>query len=290
VAETVSRREAQFDAMLRHLGAAYYQTLRGEASAADMTRAVEAVTEFQARGNRGTEVGGSGQGGALGAAGRGLRRRGQWRVRDVMTTDVVTAGRNMSYKQTARLMTSQRVSAIPVVAKGGRVVGLVSEADVLRKAERRSWRWGNGLSGRARRDRVKARARTAGELMTYPVITIRTDAPLSAAARLMNAHHIRRLPVVNAAGDLIGIVSRRDLMKVFLRPDQEITAEVNEALGQILLEDARQVAVCVRDGLVTLTGALGHEDLIPVAVGLASGVAGVVAVINRLTRQEAHNG
>jgi osmotically-inducible protein OsmY len=85
-------------------------------------------------------------------------------------------------------------------------------------------------------------------------------------------------------------VSRRDLMKVFLRPDEEITAEVNEVLGQILLEDARQVAVCVRDGVVTLAGALGHEDLIPVAVGLASGVAGVVAVINGLTRQEAHNG
>ena len=98
--------------------------------------------------------------------------------------------------------------------------------------------------------------------MTSPVITIHPDASLSAAARLMNAHHVRRLPVVNAAGDLVGIVSRHDLMKVFLRPDEEITAEVNEALGQILLEDAGQIAVFVRDGVVTLAGELGHKDLI----------------------------
>jgi CBS-domain-containing membrane protein len=126
--------------------------------------------------------------------------------------------------------------------------------------------------------------------MTSPVITIHPDASLSAAARLMNAHRIRRLPVVDAAGDLVGIVSRRDLMKVFLRPDEDITAEVSSVLGQILPEDAGQVTVSVSDGVVTLDGALGDQDLIPVAVGLTSGVDGVVAVANRLTRQEAHDG
>jgi osmotically-inducible protein OsmY len=100
---------------------------------------------------------------------------------------------------------------------------------------------------------------------------------------------MRRLPVVNAAGDLIGIVSRRDLMKVFLRPDEEITAEVSHELAQILLDNAGQVTVSVLDGVVTLGGELDDEDLIPVAVGLASGVDGVVAVVNRLTRQEAHD-
>ena len=206
-----------------------------------------------------------------------------------MTADVVTADRNMSYKQAAELLTGQRVSAIPVVAKGGRVIGMVSEADVLRKAERRPWRRGGRLAGRARRDQAKARARTAGELMTSPAITISPDASLSAAARLMNAHRIRRLPVVNAAGDLVGVVSRRDLMKVFLRPDEDITAEVSGVLAQILPEDAGQVTVGVSDGVVTLDGALDDQDLIPVAVGLASGVDGVVAVVNRLTRQEAHD-
>ena len=206
-----------------------------------------------------------------------------------MTADVVTADRNMSYKQAAELLTGQRVSAIPVVAKGGRVIGMVSEADVLRKAERRPWRRGGRLAGRARRDQAKARARTAGELMTSPAITISPNASLSAAARLMNAHRIRRLPVVNAAGDLVGVVSRRDLMKVFLRPDEDITAEVRSVLAQILPEDAGQVTVGVSDGVVTLDGALDDQDLIPVAVGLASGVDGVVAVVNRLTRQEAHD-
>jgi CBS domain-containing protein len=271
----VDRREARFDAMLRHLGAAYYQVLQEEAAAAEVAQAVDAVTELPAGRDRSTE--GSG----------GLRHRGRWRVRDVMTADVVTADRNMSYKQAAKLLTDQRMSAIPVVAKGGRVVGMVSEADVLRKAERRPWRWG-GLAGRARRDRAKARARTAGQLMTSPAITIHPDASLSAAARLMNAHRLRRLPVVDAAGGLVGIVSRRDLMKVFLRPDEEITAEVSSVLGQILPEDAGPVAVGVSDGVVTLDGALG-QDLIPVAVGLASGVDGVVAVVNRITRQEAHD-
>jgi len=96
--------------------------------------------------------------------------------------------------------------------------------------------------------------------------------------------------VVNAAGDLVGVVSRRDLMKVFLRPDGEISAEVTDALTQILLDNAGQVTVGVSDGVVTLGGALGDEDLIPVAVGLASGVDGVVAVVNRLTRREAEGG
>jgi CBS-domain-containing membrane protein len=116
--------------MLRHLGAVYYQALQEEAAAAEVARAVDAVTELLARRDRGTEASG------------GLRHRGRWRVCDVMTADVVTADRNMSYKQAAKLLTGQRMSAVPVVAKGGRVVAVVSEADVLRKAERRPWRRG----------------------------------------------------------------------------------------------------------------------------------------------------
>jgi CBS domain-containing protein len=273
----VSRREAHLDALLRHLGAVYYQALQEEAAAAEV-----------ARRDRGTSAGGGGVSGAA-EADLAPRRRGRWRVRDVMTADVVTADRNMAYKQAARLLNDQRVSAVPVVAKGGRVVGMVSEADVLRKAERRPWRWA-GLSGRARRDRAKARARTAGQLMTSPAITIHPDASLSAAARLMNAHRLRRLPVVDAAGGLVGIVSRRDLMKVFLRPDEEITAEVSGMLGQILPEGAGPVTAGVSEGVVTLDGALGDQDLIPVVIGLAAGVDGVVAVVSKLTRREAHGG
>ncbi|HEY5988841.1 MAG TPA: CBS domain-containing protein [Streptosporangiaceae bacterium] len=280
----MTRREAHFDAMLRHLGAAYYQTLHGQGTAADVARAVEAVHEFEAR--NGT-AGPGAHGRQLGPVARPrVRHRGRWRVRDVMTTNVVTARRTMSYKQVARLMTEHKVNAIPVVAKNGHLLGMVSEADVLRKEERKFRRLVAGLSWSARRDLAKARAGTVAELMTSPAITIHPDAPLGAAARIMNAHHIRRLPVLDAAGDLIGIVSRRDLLSVFLRPDAEIAAEVESVLADILLEDSDRVTTSVQDGVVTLSGALSSEDMAPVAVQLASDVAGVVSVVNHLTSHQ----
>jgi len=179
------------------------------------------------------------------------------------------------------------VNAVPVVARNGRVLGMVSEADVLRKEERWFWRHSPSLSRRTRRERAKAEARSAGELMTFPAITIHPDAPLGAAARLMNEHHIRRLPVVDPSGHLIGIVGRPDLLRVFLRPDEEIAAEVRDALGSILLEDAGGISVSVHNGVVTLDGVLAHGDMMPVTSRLASEVAGVVAVVNKLTHQEA---
>lgn len=280
----MTRREAHFDAMLRHLGAAYYQTLRGQGTAADVARAVEVVNEFETRN-------GTAGRGALGrqqgpGARPQVRHRGRWRVRDVMTANVVTARRTMSYKQAARLMTDHKVNAIPVVAKNGHLLGMVSEADVLRKEERKSRRLVAGLPWSARRDLAKARARTVAELMTSPAITIHPDAPLGAAARIMNAHHIRRLPVLDASGELIGVVSRRDLLSVFLRPDAEIAAEIEGVLTDILLEDGDQVTTSVLDGVVTLSGALSSEDMVPVAVQLASDVGGVVAVVSHLTSQE----
>jgi CBS-domain-containing membrane protein len=200
-----------------------------------------------------------------------------------MSTDVVTVGKTTSYKQVARLMTEHKVNALPVVIKNDHVVGVVSETDVLRKEERRFRRLASGLSGRARRERAKAEARTAAELMTSPVITTHPDASLASAARLMSDHHIRRLPVLDASGALIGIVSGRDLLRVFLRPDAEIGAEVHGVLTGVLLEDPHSVMVQVRDGVVTLRGSLGEPELIPAAVRLASDVDGVVAVVDELT-------
>jgi CBS domain-containing protein len=137
---------------------------------------------------------------------------GRWRVRDVMSTDVVSVGKTTSYKQVARLMTEHKVSALPVVIKGGHLVGVVSEADVLRKEERRFQWLVSGLSAHARRERAKAGARTAAELMTSPVITTHPDASLTSAARADERPATsRRLPVLDASGALIGMVSRRDL-------------------------------------------------------------------------------
>jgi CBS domain-containing protein len=266
----MSHSDAHFHAMLRHLGAAYYQTIHGDGTASDVARALESAEAAD-----GQERGSGGQG----------RRphSGRWRVRDVMTTDVVTVSGPMSCKQVARVMTGRRVSGVPVVTKDGRVAGMVSEADILRKEERAFRRLGTGLPRRTRRERAQAKARCAAELMTSPAITIHPDAPVGAAARLMNGHRIRRLPVIDPSGKLIGIVSRRDLLSVFLRPDEEIAAEVHGMLTGILLAEPDGVQVTVRDGVVILSGSLPRPNLIPVAERLASGVDGVVAVIGKLT-------
>ena len=274
-------RDEYLNAMLRELGAAYYQTLHGEGAASDVARAVDAITEAQADLGLAAGLGRSSAGGEADSRLPGWRRR-RWRIRDVMTTDIAAADRSMTYKQVVRLMTDRRVNAVPVVDSGYRVLGMVSEADVLRKQEHSPRRSGARLGRRGRRERNRADARTVGELMTSPAITIHPDAPLSAAARLMNARHIRRLPVVDGSGELIGVVSRRDLMKVFLRPDTEIEAEVRDVLTDILLEGSGGITVAVHEGVVTLTGVLTDKDMIPVATRLASDVPGVVAVANHL--------
>jgi CBS domain-containing protein len=273
----MSRRDEHFDAMLRHLGATYYQTLRGEGSAQEVERALESVEDAHRSGGAG--------GGELADAGARARshRGGRWRVRDVMSTDVVTVGKITSYKEVARLMTEHKVSALPVVTKSGHLAGVVSEADVLRKEERRFQWLVSGLSAHARRERAKAGARTAAELMTSPVITTHPDASLASAARMMNDHHLRRLPVLDTSGSLIGMVSRRDLLRVFLRPDAEIGAEVHGVLTRVLLEDSQSVTVLVRDGVVTLRGNLHEPELIPAALRLAADVDGVVSVTDQLT-------
>ena len=272
----MSRRNAHFDAMLRNLGAAYYQSTRGMARASDVTSALLPVIEEDRRRN--------GAGSAAEAAAHVARghHHGRWRVRDVMTTRVVTVGTATRYREVARLMTEHKINAMPVVSEHGKVIGMVSEADVLRKQERNFGRFGTGLPRWTRRQRIQARARTVAELMSSPPITIHPDAPLGVAARLMNGHNIRRLPVTDQGGHLIGIVSRRDLLSVFLRPDEEIAAEVRHVLSTILLDEAEGVTVTARHGVITLSGTLADKEMIPVAVRLAAGADGVVDVRDRL--------
>jgi hypothetical protein len=169
----MSRRDEHFDAMLRHLGATYYQTRRGEGSAQDVERALESVEDAHRSGGAAGE--------ALAHAGPRARshRGGRWRVRDVMSTDVVTVGKTTSYKE---------------------------------------------------------------------------------VARLMNDRHIRRLPVLDASGTLIGIVSRRDLLRVFLRPDTEIGAEVHGVLTSVLLEDPQSVTSPGKQNRSQLTAKLAGRD------------------------------
>ena len=121
--------------------------------------------------------------------------------------------------------------------------------------------------------------------MTSPAVTIHPDATIAAAARLMNSHHIRCLPVVDADGKLVGIVSRRDLLSIFLRPDAEIARKVGEILTEVLPGGATCIEVAVRNGVVKLTGQTelaSEEDLISIVVRLAWDVDGVVDVVNKV--------
>ena len=202
-----------------------------------------------------------------------------------MTREVVTVDEQESFKELAALMAECRVSALPVLDEGGRVVGVVSEADLLLKEEFPEGPAGGRLfQGRHRMERAKAAGDTAVELMTAPAITIGPDATVAEAARLLHRHQIKRLPVVDPAGPLLGIVSRADLLKVFLRSDAEIAQEVRqEVFLRAMWVDPDTVAVEVRDGVVTLTGQLERRSLIPITVSLVHGLDGVVDVVDRLT-------
>ncbi len=276
----MSRRDDYLDALLKHLGATYYQTLHGDATASDVARAVEAIADHS-----GPESGPSASGQPAPAAGGLLPgyQAGQRRVRHVMTANVITVSPESSCKHTARLLHDHHISAVPVLAPDGRVTGLVSEADLLPKHDRHPGHLAGILPGRA----AKADARTAGEIMTAPAITIGPDAPIGAAARLMHRQHLKCLPVVDADGNLTGVVSRHDLLKVFLRPDEQIAADVAGVLTAVLLLDPASVSVTVRDGVVTLAGALADPGQVRAAIKLVGDVEGVIAVASKLTSHEA---
>lgn len=285
----MNRRDAHFDAMLRHLGAAYYESLHGRATASDVARALDSVEEHVGEPDTGRPAAAGSAPGAQRAQGGGEPHHRRWhhRVRDVMTTSVVTVDRITPYKEIVSLLAEHRISAVPVLIMGRHVAGVVSEADLLVIEDKRAR---TGRSGQPALLRLRGRNRrwghTAGELMTSPAITIHPDATIPAAARLMNQHHVKRLPVVDADGTLIGIVSRRDLLSVFLRPDDDIARDVRGVFTEILFADPASVTVGVRGGIVTLTGQPGQEDqpdLIPVAVRLTWDIDGVVDVVNNFT-------
>jgi predicted transcriptional regulator len=179
-----------------------------------------------------------------------------------------------------------RISALPVLDDEGRVVGIVSEADLLLKEEFPEGPAGGRLfqGRRQREERAKAAGDTAVELMTSPAITIGPDASLPEAARLLHRQGIKRLPVVDPAGPLLGIVSRANLLKVFLRADADIAQEIRqEVLLRAMWVNPDPIVIDVSDGIVTLAGQLERRSLIPIVISLVRGLDGVVDVVNRLT-------
>jgi len=208
-------------------------------------------------------------------------------VDDVMTHSVVAVGRAAPFKDIVRLMEQWQVSALPVLEGEGRVVGVVSEADLLSKEEFRDTDPDRYTQRQRLSDLAKAGAMTAEELMSAPAVTVRPGSTLAQAARIMARLGIKRLPVVDGEGMLEGVVSRADLLKVFLRPDNDIADEVRRDVVDILFQaPAEPVHVMVTEGVVTLTGKVPDAALIPVAVRLARAVEGVVDVDCHLSGSE----
>jgi len=266
----MSRRDQQLDGLLRQLGAAYYQTLHGDAAASDVAHAVASVEAVETTLPWGESP----------VPARRERRTGRWQVKDVMRSPAVTVDERATATQIARLMSDHRLSSLPVVDGQGRVIGVVSEEDLLRSREsRRPAPW--WLPGRSR----KYDGQTAAELMTSPATTISPDAPLAAAARRMTQHHIRLLPVVTPEGELMGVVSRRNLLSIFLRTDDDIAEEVRTVLGDLLLIDEAAVTVSARDGTVTLAGLVADDDSRRAAIRVAGEIDGVAHVTSELTVQ-----
>ncbi len=285
----MSRQEDYLNALLRHLGAAYYDSLHGRAAPADVARAVDTIAEHFGE-EPGLPPAKPPEAETHPASSR-QHHHGRWRtrVRDVMTTSVVTVDRITPYKEIASLLAEHRISGVPVLSMGRKVTGIVSEADLLAARAGRITATGRRVlpwpAGRKRHQGL-----IASQLMTSPATTIFPDASVAAAARLMNAHRIRRLPVVDDEGRLLGIVSRRDLLSVFLRPDEQIAREVGDILAELLPDERADIKVTVHNGLVTLTGhpvAAGERDLLPIAVRLAWDVEGVVDVIDRVREERA---
>ena len=282
----MARTDTHLDAMLRHLGAAYYESLHGRATRLDVTRALDTVDEhLSEQAPHRTPV----RPHQAPQSNEPRRRRWARRVSDVMTTSVVTVDRITPYQEIDRLLTQHKISGMPVLKMGREVAGLVSEADLL-EAEDETSRKARMASSAGRRWRLRPQPHvnlTAETLMTTPAITIGPDATIPAAARLMNTHHVRRLPVVDEDGKLVGIVSRRDLLSVFLRPDTDIIHDIRQILDEIPLSDPQQVIVTVNHGVVTLAGTMrlepgDRQDLIPLALRLVWDIDGVVDVVNRL--------
>lgn len=213
------------------------------------------------------------------------------KVEDVMTREVRTVSPDASLKDVAEMLSELRVSGLPVV-QDGRILGVVSEADILTKERGEAPNLG-GLLGALFEDRSEVRAKlqatTAGEAMTAPAITISAKRPVSDAAARMIDLGVNRLPVVDDAGMLVGIVTRADLVRAFVRSDDEIAREIREdVVLRSLWIEPDQIDVQVDKGAVTLIGRVETKTDAELVPAFVKRVPGVVSVESRLTWLDDH--
>ena len=208
-------------------------------------------------------------------------------VKDVMTTRVVSVRKDTSFEEMAAALRENRVSAFPVTDDDGKVIGVVSEADLLTKQALDGGYDGmpGMITGLLRhKEQGKARGMTAGDLMTGPAVTVVPGDTVEDAARLMYKRKVKRLPVIDTDGRLAGIISRADVLSVFDRPDAEIRKEIN---GNVLVDEfliePDSLTATVKDGVVTLTGLPETNEVGHQIVHQVRHVQGVVAVRDRLS-------
>ena len=207
------------------------------------------------------------------------------KVRDIMTTDPVKVTGDTRLKEAARLMVRHRVSGLPVVDEGGKLIGILSEGDFIRREAGRDRPHGvsllDAVFGEGELEPVGAE--TVSEVMTRSVVTITPEATVGEAARVMGRRNVKRLPVVDLEGELIGIVSRADVVGAFTKPDDVIEDEVREDLiRRLLFLDPELVEVSVSDGVVTLAGELENRTEAHLLEELSRRIAGVVRVESHL--------
>ncbi|MFF4578504.1 CBS domain-containing protein [Streptomyces sp. NPDC001389] len=200
----------------------------------------------------------------------------QIKVADLMSDEVVSAAPGTAVKDIVKLLAQYDISGIPVLDDEDRVMGVISQTDVLARAAPLS-------AGAPGHDEDGEQPPTAASIMSSPAVTVRAEETAADAARLMTRRGIERLPVVDVEDRLVGIVTRRDLLRMFLRPDTEIRRRVQEILEDVLDVPAGDVQVHVVDGIVTLEGRLPDRSGLPVLLSLVERMDGVVAVAPRLT-------
>jgi CBS domain-containing protein len=199
-------------------------------------------------------------------------------VEQVMTTKVVTVSPETPIAEVARILVEREISGLPVVDAGGRVVGVVSEGDLL---VREAGHWSDERR-RARGGKVDAR--TAGEAMTSPALTIEPFRAIRAVAEIMIENHVNRLPVVDADGRLLGIVSRADLVRAFVQTDAELEQTIRtEVLIRDMWLDPDKFTVSVDHGVARVTGTVIKRSTAEVIARLLAMVPGVVAAETDIT-------
>ncbi|WP_330181396.1 CBS domain-containing protein [Nocardia sp. NBC_01503] len=213
-------------------------------------------------------------------------------VADVMTRDVVSVPEDMPFHEVVRVLAGHNVSGVPVLDRKRRVVGMVSEADLLDRQARlggapgiKTW-----ISLRRKASARKGVGRTAVELMNHPLVAVGPDTRVSAAAAVLARHGVKRAAVVDPGGVLVGIVSRKDLLTVYLRSDAELADEIRaEVLEKAMWLTPSEVGVDIRNGVVTLRGTVESSGMIEVITALTEAVDGVVGVHNEIVADTARD-